>query len=126
MNNVRIAVVAGIAALYPFGQQGASITMKAGQKITLDVGVTPEEQGKLPISADLHAPAVGVETDAKYGERDGTIHVHVEDGAVTVRVYDGSEFKETLLVTGHGMNVSITESNHITLALYAAVPTPKE
>jgi ferric-dicitrate binding protein FerR (iron transport regulator) len=135
MSKVTIAVTAGVAAVYPFGQQHASRVLKQGQ--SLDVEVGPDAGPKLAdlagvlglvfdsIKADLGAPAAGVAQDEPFGQRDGTMEVRAADGPVTVRRYAGSDFAELSLAEGEKFTAEVTESNRITLAIYPAEASPK-
>jgi hypothetical protein len=128
MAKFSIAVTAGVANVYPFGQQHDGHVMKAGQSIDLEVG--PDCEPKMAdvagvlglmfdkMKEDLGAPAAGVATSEPITKREGTLDVTAVDGDVLLRRYAGSDFAELILKQGEHAVVDVTESNRITLAVY--------
>ena len=136
MSKFIIGVSAGIANVYPYGQ-GSSVTktLKANEALLCEATVgdhvepqevqyiaqAPREELKNMAAEDKAAPAAGV-ADQPPGQRTGTLLVAVTDGEVTVRTYEGTEFTEIDLREGETLSAEVTESNHITLAVYDAQP----
>jgi hypothetical protein len=133
MAKFKLTVAAGVAAIYPVGQEGQGKTMKQGESVELDVPVGPhaEHKGGKPFDVlsmakeDLGAPAAGVATSEPIDDREGTVEVAVLSGRIVLRKYEGAEFVEQELNQGSTVSVPITESNRITLAVYDAAAAPK-
>lgn len=136
MSKFIIGVSAGIANVYPYGQgSNATKVLKANEALLCEVPVgdhvepqevqyiaqAPREELKNMAAEDKAAPAAGV-ADQPPGQRTGTLLVAVTDGEVTVRTYEGTEFTEIDLREGETLSAEVTESNHITLAVYDAQP----
>lgn len=138
MSKFVIGVSAGIANVYPYGQGSEVVkVLKENEALlcTVPVGdhVEPHKAADTQIAQstkdmlkgladeDKAAPAAGV-AEQPPGQRTGTLLVAVTDGEVTLRTYDGPAFTELALRKGETASVEVTESNHITLAVYEAQP----
>lgn len=132
MSKFFVGVSAGIANVYPYGQGSAvTKTLKEGEALLCTVPVGDHVEPQIAQSTkdalkdmaevDKAAPAAGV-ADQPPGQRTGTLLVAVADGDVTVRTYEDTEFTEIDLRKGETLSVEVTESNHITLAVYDAQP----
>jgi hypothetical protein len=133
MSKFTIGVTAGTANVYPYGQ-GSEVkkVLKEGETVACEVPVgphpepqiaqPPKEQARQQVDEDKAAPAAGVADDAPHGQRAGTLLVAVTQGAVTLRTYAGNAFSEQKLELGASASVEVTETNHITLAVYDAAP----
>jgi hypothetical protein len=136
MSKFIIGVSAGIANVYPYGMaSNMTKVLKANDALLCEVPVgdhvEPQEVQYIAKPAkeylrgmaeeDKAAPAAGV-ADQPPGQRTGTLVVAVTDGEVTVRTYEGTEFTEIDLRKGETLSAEVTESNHITLAVYDAQP----
>ena len=138
MSRFFLAVQAGVAKVYPYGQ-GSQVakTLTEGEAVLCSVPVgdhvephvSPEPDVKTSLqnlaAEDQAAPAAGVDTDSPPGNRTGTVLVAVLDGSVTLRTYSGAMFSESALGAGEYASVDVTESNRITLAVYDAAPKVK-
>jgi hypothetical protein len=133
MSKFIIRVTAGIANVYPYGQ-GSDVVkvLKEGESLPCEVPVgphpepriaeSPRGKAKAQVAEDQAVPAAGVADDAPKGERAGTLLVAVTQGVVTLRTYNAGTFAEQKLEQGASVSVDVTESNHITLAVYDAAP----
>jgi hypothetical protein len=128
MSKVIVTMLSGVGAVYPFGQQREHLSLKEGQTTQIELINLPAPKENLPerMAEDLTAPAIGVNTDEPFGNRDGVAEVKVIEGAVVVRVYEGAEFTEFDLKAKDGneptIEAAIIESNRVTMAIYPGHP----
>jgi hypothetical protein len=133
MSKFIIRVTAGVANVYPYGQ-GSEVTktLQEGEELLCQVPVgahvepqiaqSARDKAKQQAAEDQAVPAAGVADKAPKGQRAGTLLVAVTEGAVTLRTYAGADFTEQQLEQGASATVEVTETNHLTLAVYDAAP----
>jgi len=125
MSRFKIGVLSGVAAVYAAGMGTAAQVLRAGESVELGSAAEPKADeytvGANLVEAaarDVAAPAAGVATDEPFNSRDGLLRVEVLTGRVAVRTYEGTDFTTKTVREGDSVDVEVTETNRITLAVY--------